>query len=339
MFSPDGEHKKLYQRKPLFAFDETQDFETQKQRLRAKLRELLGDEPQKVDPAPALTLLKETETYTDYRLVFQAEAEVQAVCRFLLPKTDAKKIPLTICLQGHSTGMHISLGEEKYPGDKDDGDRNIAMQAISRGYAALCVEQRGMGERRSDALWDPARTDDGRPRCRFTAMNALLLGRTLIGERCFDISRALDVALELFPQLDAEKIICTGNSGGGTATYYASCMDERIAVSMPSCAVCTYKDSIGAMYHCDCNYIPGSAKYFDMGDLALLIAPRKLIVINGREDPIFPEPGVIETYETIKKIYHAAGAPDHCALVTGDGGHRYYKAPAWAAFDKMDALR
>ena len=104
---------------------------------------------------------------------------------------------------------------------------------------------------------------------------------------------------------------------------------------MPSCSVCTYKDSIGAMYHCECNYIPGSAKYFDMGDLAILIAPRPLILINGREDPIFPEKGVLEVFDTIKAIYAAAGVPDRCRLVTGEGGHRYYKTIAWNAFDEI----
>lgn len=335
MYSPDEQHRLLFAKKPLLAFDASKPFELQQKQFRAKLRELLGDEPEKTDPMPELTLLKETETYKDYRLVFWAESEVQVPCRILLPKTENGKIPLTICMQGHSTGMHISLGEVKYPGDNNDGDRNIAIQAISRGYAALCVEQRGMGERRSIVGVDPTREDNGKPRCRFTAMNALLLGRTLIGERCFDISRALDVALSLFPQLDENRIICTGNSGGGTATYYASCLDERISVSMPSCAVCTYKDSIGAMYHCECNYIPGAAKYFDMGDLALLIAPRKLIVINGLHDEIFPDFGVRKTFETIQSIYNAAGVPQNCALVTGPEGHRYYKKLAWDRFDSM----
>ena len=334
MFSPDGEHKRLYAEKPLFAFDPEKDFMQQKQLAKEKLRALLGDVPVPVDPKPTLEKQYETDAFTAYRMIFQAEASVQVVCMVAIPKKHDEKIPLVICLQGHSTGMHLSFGISKFPLDKDDGDRNIALQALGRGYAVLCVEQRGMGERRTEVgnYSDP---DNGKPRCRFTAMNALLLGRTLIGERCFDISRSLDVTLSLFPEIDADRIVCTGNSGGGTATYYVSCLDERIKISMPSCAVCTYKDSIGAMWHCECNYIPGIAKYFDMGDLAILIAPRKLIVINGKEDEIFPEKGVREVYETIQRIYNAAGVPQNCALVTGEGGHRYYKTLAWGQFDKM----
>ena len=73
----------------------------------------------------------------------------------------------------------------------------------------------------------------------------------------------------------------------------------------------------------------------EMADLAATIAPRKLIVINGDEDPIFPDAGVREAYATIERIYKAAGVPQNCTLTTGHGGHRYYKKEAWEAFEKM----
>ena len=73
----------------------------------------------------------------------------------------------------------------------------------------------------------------------------------------------------------------------------------------------------------------------DMGDMAAAIAPRKLVIVNGREDNIFLHEGVLETFETVKDIYAAAGVPQNCALATGDEGHRYYKDKAWAAFDEL----
>ena len=105
---------------------------------------------------------------------------------------------------------------------------------------------------------------------------------------------------------------------------------------MPSCAVCTYKHSIAAMKHCVCNFVPNIAKYFDMGDLGGLIAPRKLIVVNGKHDDIFPEVGVVESFEIIKKLYTAAGVPENCALVTGSGGHRFYADDAWPVLHGMN---
>ena len=71
----------------------------------------------------------------------------------------------------------------------------------------------------------------------------LLLGRTMIGERVWDVSRAND-ALGAFPEVDVDRVACMGNSGGGATTFYAACLEPRIRVAMPSCSVCTYRDSI-----------------------------------------------------------------------------------------------
>lgn len=333
MYSPDGGHKLLYSQKPLYAYDETLDYAEQKARMKEKLMELLGEMPDKVPLNPVIEYTKEYDTYTEYRIAFDVEKDVQAVCLLCIPKQGKDKYPLAICLQGHSTGMHNSMNYRIYPNDNAAaGDRDYARQSVERGYAALSLEQRGMGVRRTSL--EEIEEGNGSPLCHITTMNALMHGRTMIGERCWDVSRAIDLALT-FPQVDGSKILCTGNSGGGTTTFYAACYDERITVAMPSCAVCTFKDSIGAMKHCVCNFIPGIAKYMDMGDMALMIAPRKLVVVNGKYDPIFPEHGVKEAFATIQKIYAAAGVPGNCALATGDGEHRYYAAQAWGALDEV----
>lgn len=340
MYSPDGGHEIFINQKPKLAFDENKDFVIQKEQIKKKLAELLGEMPERVELNPVTEYQKEAENYTEYRIRFDVEKEVQAVCLLCIPKLGKEKYPLVICLQGHGKGMQVSMGRTYGDDPADDGDRNIAIQALEQGFAALCLEQRGMGERRTIKVQhkEDLIHDNGETRCDVTAMTAIMYGRTIIGERCWDISRAIDLALT-FPQIDGEQIICTGNSGGGTATYYAACMDERIKVAMPSCAVCSFKESIQAMRHCPCNYIPNIATYMDMGDMAIAIAPRKLIVIAGKEDIGFLYPGVQEAYATIEKIYQAAGVPENCALVTGEEGHRYYKKAAWEAFDKMEGRR
>jgi len=247
----------------------------------------------------------------------------------LIPKGIKEPIKTVICIQGHSKGMHISVGEPKYEGDKDSiagGDRDFALRAINEGYAAIAIEQRYMGE---------CGGDENGPSCGREATTALLIGRTAIGERVWDVMRLIDVIEKHFTYLDKDNIMCLGNSGGGTTTFYAACIDIRIKTAVPSCAVCTYKDSIGAMYHCACNYIPHIAEFFDMGDLAGLIAPRKLVVVNGKLDNIFPDGGVKESFEIIQKMYNEANAANSCRLVTGDEGHRFYADKAWTVIKEM----
>ena len=87
-------------------------------------------------------------------------------------------------------------------------------------------------------------------------------------------SEFIDAVIESFGDIVTMKgSILMGESGGGTATYYTACIDDRFELYVPIVALCTYEESIMAISHCTCNYIPGIAKYFDMGDLAILIAP------------------------------------------------------------------
>ena len=225
------------------------------------------------------------------------------------------------------------MGRAIYEGDENSisgGDRDFARQIVKEGYAALVLEQRAFGERKTDKMRD-------RTTCPHPSMVALLIGRTMVGERVWDVSRAID-ALESFPEIDTDRVGVMGNSGGGTCSFYAACFDERIKIAMPSCAVCTYRDSIAAMFHCACNYIPNAARYFDMGELAALIAPRPLVIVAGREDKIFPLHGVKETYAKVEAIYRSAGAPENCKLIIGEGGHRFYADRSWGVFGSFGLI-
>ena len=67
----------------------------------------------------------------------------------------------------------------------------------------------------------------------------------------------------------------------------------------------------------------------EMSDIAGLIAPRPLCVINGKEDTIFPIEDTKKAFAHLKSIYVAAGMPDDVMLYEGNGGHKYYKEGAW----------
>ena len=263
---------------PALAFKEGMNFQDWQQEAHAKLEELLGLPLPACEPEFQVTSEEETEDYTGISFIFQSEPGYYVPCTLLVPKGVDKPIPGVICLQGHSKGAHISLGKVIYESDAQSiaGGRDFAVRAVKEGFCAIAMEQRYMGVLGG--------TDDGQPACLRdnAAMGSFLLGRTPIGERVWDVHKLIDVIeAHLTQYIDPSKIICMGNSGGGTATFYASCYEKRICLSMPSCAVCTYDDSIMAMWHCPCNCIPGIRKYFNMGDLGGLIAPRPTVIVCG----------------------------------------------------------
>jgi dienelactone hydrolase len=248
---------------------------------------------------------------------------------FLLrPLVDRGPLPVVITPHGHGTsGKAIYAGIAATDDERRsiiEGERDIAVQAVEAGHIAIAPDMRGFAGLRMRK--DQA--DDAVSSCRTLQLHALLLGRTLIGERVWDVSRIIDW-ISTLPRCDATRIAITGNSGGGTIALYAAACDERIAVAMPSCAFCTIAGSIGSIIHCPCNYVPELLTVAEMADVAGLIAPRPFLAITGLDDEIFPIAAVRSAFARLQAIYQVAGAGSRCALSIGDGGHRYYKQDAW----------
>lgn len=331
-YLPVEHHKKLMSElKPMLRYDGHVPVHEWANICRNKLGELLGmDTFQLCEPEFEIT---GEETAAEFRLVhftLQTEEGYYTRCAMLLPQQFEGKLPLCVCLQGHTTGAHHSYGVMKYPNDEQfiGEEVDYGLQAARLGYAVVCVEQRAFGE--------CGGTPKG-PACQYPGMQALLMGRTLIGERVWDVMRVVDAVQAHFSDIITMKdSMLIGLSGGGTATYYTACFEHRFDIYVPCCAVCSFGGSIVAMSHCVCNYVPGIAKYFDMGDLAVMIAPKKLLVLAGRhDDGCFPLAGCEEAYRQIEEIYKAAGKPDNCRFVVGEGGHRFYGADVWPVWKEL----
>lgn len=335
-FAPEALHEGLLERAPrVLGFDPEAYFPEWQGAVRRTFRQLLGLMPGVVEPSVRIMGESRVGAHRRIDFVFTAEPGADVPCMLVLPAGATEKVPVVICLQGHSSGFHLSVGEARSERDKASlaGGRDFALQAVSRGYAALCIEQRAFGlraEQRPAAV----RGETPYPYCHHPALVALLLGRTLVGQRVWDVMRAIDT-LGRFAEVDAGKVACMGHSGGGTVTYCAAAYDPRITIAMASCSVCTYRSSIAHVNHCADNYLPNILHYLEMADIAGLIAPRPLVVVTGRQDPLFPIAGVEEAFGDIAAIYRTAGAAEACRLVIGEGGHHFYPEQAWQAFDAL----
>ncbi len=317
---------------PELSYNPTNEYNKWKTDIKAKFYELTGlDKIQK--NACDLNIQIESEVdkgdYRQIRFYFDSEMGETVPCYILIPKLNKEKYPVAIVLQGHSTGFHFSIGENKTNVSQEEVDRRaFGVQAVKRGYIALAIEQRGMGERKptTDLRWKDVM-------CRYASVVALHIGRTLIGERVWDVMKAID-ALSYFKEADTDKILITGNSGGGTISFYSACCDQRIKLCVPSCSFCSYRESILDVIHCNCNYIPSAYCYFDMQDLACMLAPRNFIAVTGKSDDIFPLNGTIRAFETVKQIYKVNGAEENCKLIATPKGHYWCKDIVWNAIDE-----
>ena len=318
---------------PSMRYQEGENFQEWQKKGKEKLKELLGLPFVHCEDLFQIEFEKEHESFKEIRFTFQSEEGYFVPCHLVIPNSAKGPVPIVICLQGHSKGMHISLGRTKFPGDEkyilyDDSD--FAVGALKRGYCGLTIEQRGFGECGS--------RKDGTSNCDVSSLANLLIGRTTIGERVWDISCAIDILEKYFDGIyDKNNIICLGNSGGGTATFYAGCLEERIKTAISAGAYTGFDESIAAMLHCTCNFVPHIREYFNMGDLGGLISPRNFIPVSGDEDKYFPVESAREQFAITKRLFQIGGGK--CAHVAEHGGHRFYYDATWKVFDELEMDR
>jgi dienelactone hydrolase len=219
--------------------------------------------------------------------------------------------PAVVCLHGHNFGKINTLGFEHSASDSYYG-----FELAQRGFVTLSLDQYGWGERM------------GRHRHHFKseasyALSTLQAGRTAIGVRSWDVSRALDY-LSTLPIVDPSRFATIGQSGGGTTSLYAAALDPRVTAAVVSGYFCSYRWSILTINHCPCNYVPGLAQEFDCADIGALIAPRPLFIVSGDSDGIFPQEGVQDAYHKLRDIYSALGAADALDIdVLEKTGHKF----------------
>jgi fermentation-respiration switch protein FrsA (DUF1100 family) len=92
-------------------------------------------------------------------------------------------------------------------------------------------------------------------------------------------------------------------------TFFHAALDERVRAAVVSGYYSSFADSILAMNHCTCNFVPGLLNIGEMEDLAGLILPRPLLVEAGTRDPIFPIRSVRGAVERAREV---------CTVLGGD---------------------
>lgn len=300
--------------------------------LRKKVAELTGLVPRRPLPLKVRSIWKRKHPLGRIeKIVFASEPCADVPAYVCLPDNAQPPYTFLICLQGHSTGAHVSIAVDREDDTKPltvQGDRDFGLGCMARGFAALCIEQRSFGYRRE--LRQKQISSHG---CHDAAMHALMLGTTLLAERVHDVDRAIDY-LATRDDVAMDRVGVMGNSGGGTISLFSAALLPRIAFAMPSCYFCTFRDSIMSIYHCSDNYVPGLLKYAEMPDVMGLFAPKPVVLVAGRKDDIFPIAAVKRAFKDLKRIYKAAGAADCCHLVVGREGHRFYAAEAWPVLQK-----
>ena len=136
--------------------------------------------------------------------------------------------------------------------------------------------------------------------------------------------RVLDF-LECLPYVDAERLACTGASGGGTQTFALMAVDPRVKVAAPVNMI-----SCSMQGGCPCENAPILRMNASNMEIGALMAPRPLLMVSATGDWTKETPEV--EFPAIAGIYKLYGAKGRVKSVQVDAGHNYNQASREAMY-------
>ena len=117
-------------------------------------------------------------------------------------------------------------------------------------------------------------------------MTALLLGKTLVGMRAFDVARGADVVARRM-EVDGGSIYVHGKGAGALPALYAALVDQRIRRVVLEGLLLSYESVTSQRLHREVfeQIVPGILKHTDIPDLVAALAPRPVAVLSTA-DPL-----------------------------------------------------
>ena len=277
--------------------------------VRAKILELLGGLPDYNGPLNArVTGRIDRSHYSIEKVIFESLPEFYVTADLYRPKEGGKH-PGVLMPMGHWEQGKLAA-------------QPMAANLAMKGFVVLAYDPVGQGERqqaydrRIEASLAGGSTDQ-----HFQAgAQSILAGENFARYRIWDAKRALDYLLSR-PEVESEKIGCTGCSGGGTLTTYISALDPRIKVAAPACYINSWRQLFaGPTGDSEQSFPFFLSSGLDVADYIELFAPKPWL-INSTIGDFFPIEGARHAYQEALDWYRIYNAEDNIRWAVGPGPH------------------
>ncbi len=170
------------------------------------------------------------------------------------------------------------------------------------------------------------------------AKSLAFAGTTWPGIVAWDDMRTVDY-LASRPKVDPRRIGCVGVWMGGYRALYLAGLDERLAAA----CVAGFMSSVQPMIHRHIDthswvhFLPGLHRSLDPPDVASLMAPKPLLVLQCSRDALFPLAGMQDAVRTLSAVFDRAGAANRFTGRFYDVRHIFNRQMQDDAFAWLDA--
>ena len=296
------------------------DFDVWKQAAREKVFDCMFAPP----PAPKngfeakVVFEEQREGYKARKLEIRLSRYYTVPAYLLIP--DGKgPFPAVNVLHDH--GAHLFIGKEKVirPLACEDSvvikDAEEWLSNYEGQYLGDYFAQHGFVVFSSDApMWGERGQKEGPRRDKYDmiAGNMMMYGIDLSAYMTYDDIRATDYLASL-PEVDPQRIGCTGWSMGAYRTWMLSALSDRIKAGAAVCWMVTTDEQLTFRYKRTenggfANCLPGLRRWLDYPPIATIACPKPMLFINGSQDKLFPVAGVRKAFAIMHDVWGSQGA-------------------------------
>jgi dienelactone hydrolase len=295
----------------LAAYPTVQLWESRKVELRKCFLEQLklSPLPRKSDLNPIVTPARKYDGYTVQNIAIETIPGVYLCGSLYKPSKGRGPFPVVLCPYGHFSNPDTNLYGRYRP------DMQLRCATLARmGAVVFNYDLFAWGESRLQFASEMHRTG---------------LAHTM---QTLNSIRAIDYLTSL-PFVDGKRIGITGASGGGSQSFLAAALDERITVSVPVVMVSSY-------YYggCPCESgMPlqtcGNPLTYNV-EIAAMASPRPMLVVSDGADWTKNVPEIEFPY--LQKVYSLYGKQNNVENVhLANEGHDYGVSKRLAMYDFM----
>jgi cephalosporin-C deacetylase-like acetyl esterase len=299
------------------------DVKARREYWRERMWSYMGGQPERTPLNARVVGKLDRGDFRIEKIIFESRPGFYVTANLYLPARGNAPYPAILFPLGHEEGAKAH----------DAWQRCLAGFA-RRGFVALAWDPIGQGERIQmyDEDWQDSKVQSSTVEHTIIGMQCLLTGTHVAQYTVWDGIRALDYLLSR-PEVDAKRVGCTGNSGGGTHTAYLSGLDDRIQVAAPSCYITSWKRMLESIGPQDAEQVfPLWLKDgFDYPDYLYAFAGKPYLMLTAIRD-FFPIGGARATFDEARQVYGRMGLADRIAKFEADDGHGYTKPRREASY-------
>jgi dienelactone hydrolase len=305
------------------AVGDAAEFARWHERFRLRLGALLEPWPEPVALDLEVTEEVACPGYLRQRVVFDSEALMAVPAYLLIPEGRSAPGSAVLAVHGHGPGKSLLCGLEPEGAPGSD----YAAELARRGHVVLAPDLRCFGER---ADWNPP----DHYGCDTNLVHQVMGGWNPLTQNLWDLARCLDV-LEAHPLVDPARMGMVGFSYGGTVTLFLAAWDPRVAAAVVAGYLSSWGESHKVPWNmCGSQVLFGMLGRMEHADVGALVAPRPLLVVSGREDPLFPVDTAADSVARLRRVYEQFDAGDRLDHDVFDGEHQWHGAAAYPFFDR-----